>query len=141
MAKKDTKGKKFSGGKPPRSAAQQAAIDKRMKAMRDARFKKGSEASLSSSENPRSPDALAEPVNTAQPVANATPSGEPQILQWKIVYVSDFASIPAVHLAKALHFFDRAVRQAAQNNQCIESFGIDEQGRVVVKSVPLDPLD
>lgn len=131
MPKKATKPKKS------RSAAEQAAIDKRMAAMRASRQNKI--AAKKSSLSPAAIAAPAKPANTAPTVAPQTPPSQ-VILEWRIRQVSDFASIPQVHIQKALHFFDRAVRKSQMENQAVEEFIFTEQGSVRVKTVAVDPL-
>ena len=154
--------------KVKRSAAEQAAIDKRMAGMRAARdAKKLSNAQtvkpaptkatapaqaafikptadLGKSASSVAP-AIAIAVAGDVPKASAPstePQGGPQIKRWTFTKLEDFAVLSRDQIVKALHMTAVCIQKAHHYGRAVESVTYTEQGRIVANEVELevDPL-
>lgn len=118
-----------------RSPQEQAAIDKRMAAMRASRAKKKSPA-----EQP-SAGALTPPstTSTQAPATGGAENPAPQIREWEFTSLADLASLPRHHIPLFTKLLTQQLHRL-EGNQAITKIRFNEHGRFFCETEPVDPL-
>lgn len=122
-----------------RSPQEQAAIDKRMAAMRASRAKK-----KSSEQGELLPTGGAEKKSGVSTPAAASSAPAPQsvdntIREWEFTSLADLASLPRHHIPLFTKLLTQQLHRL-EGNQAITKIRFNEHGRFFCETEPVDPL-